>query len=377
MPVTIAAMPCGMVCAMSSNAEVSRRHLDAIRHAWEDFGDERRIADIVELSAMVSTNRVYRLVLNDSSAIIAKSSNYGSFFLFAEDHDRLHRCTRLLSGGPYEDFMAGMLTTEDRPYIFYDGEMWVVFYTEVEVRDRLPAILSDAQVDNLAAEIARFHRATHSVARLLPPTSKTVTSDAVNLFEMTASRRAGEELGLDPSRLDLVRRHTHRFLMAVHESGYDYWPKMPVLIDWNLGNFSVEPDPAMPGGDGFRLFSRWDYDWFRIETRLLDFYFLSRVSSRTGDRTTFTYGVHTLFEPRFRRFLRAYHAVFPLAEREVLFLKEAYRFFLLNYVVREGRHFFREDIWRHLLRDVVDRHLPDLDRYDFSSLLVEVETDEE
>ena len=88
MPATIAAMPCGMVCAMSSNAEVSRRHLDAIRHAWEDFGDERRIADIVELSAMVSTNRVYRLVLNDSSAIIAKSSNYGSFFLFAEDHDR-------------------------------------------------------------------------------------------------------------------------------------------------------------------------------------------------------------------------------------------------------------------------------------------------
>ena len=68
-------------------------------------------------------------------------------------------------------------------------------------------------------------------------------------------------------------------------------------------------------------------------------------------------------------FLRAYHAVFPLEEREILFLKEAYRFFLLNYVVREGRFFFRHDIWQHLLHDVVDVHLPSLDERDFASLV--------
>jgi hypothetical protein len=145
---------------------------------------------------------------------------------------------------------------------------------------------------------------------------------------------------------------------------------MPVLIDWNLGNFSVE----FEGDDqaSFRLFSRWDYDWFRIESRLLDFYFLSRVSSRTGDRTKFTYGSHTLLEPRFRRFLRAYHEVFPLTPEEVLFLTEAYRFFLLNYVVREGRHFFRYDVWQHLLHDAVDVHLPGLDHLDLSPLVEEL-----
>jgi hypothetical protein len=345
---------------------VERRHSEAVQAAWVDYGDGRAIVDIVELSAMVSTNRVVRLVLDDASTVIAKSSNYGSFFLFAEDHDRLHRTTRLLAGGPYEHFMAGTLTAEGRPYLWYDGDMWVVFYREVEVKDRLPAILTEAQVENFGREIARFHRAVSGVARLIPGTSKTVTSDAIALYDMTASRRAGEDLGLDPSRLDLVRRHTHRFLMAVHEAGYDHWPKMPVLIDWNLGNFSVEFGDG-PGGD-FRLFSRWDYDWFRVETRLLDFYFLSRVSSRTGDRTTFTYGAHTLFEPRFRRFLRAYHEVFPLSLAEVRFLREAYRFFLLNYVVREGRAFFRHDIWQHLLIDVVDRHLPTLDQFDFDDL---------
>ena len=57
---------------------------------------------------MVSTNRVYRLALDDGSHAIVKSSNYGSFFHFAEDHDRLHRAIQLLRGGPYEHFMAGV-----------------------------------------------------------------------------------------------------------------------------------------------------------------------------------------------------------------------------------------------------------------------------
>jgi hypothetical protein len=343
------------------------RHREVIEAAWSDYGDPRSISRVEELSAMVSTNRVYRLCLDDGSNVIAKSSNYGSFFLFAEDHDRLHRACHLLRGGPYEHFMAGVLTSDGEPYLWYDGEMWAVFYDEVAHRDRLPKILTDAQVSNLGSELAKFHRACTGISRLIPAPSKTAKSDAVNLFEMLGSRSAAEQFGLDQSRLDLVRRHTHRFLMAIHESGYDYWQKIPVLIDWNLGNFSVEPDPADP--NRFRLFSRWDYDWFRIESRLLDFYFLSRVSSRTGDRSTFTYGSHTLLDPRFRRFLSAYHEVFPLTEQEVLFLKEVYRFFLLNYVIREGQHFFRYDFWQHLLHDAVDVHLPSLDALDLTPLL--------
>jgi hypothetical protein len=315
---------------------------------------------------------VYRVVLEDGSSVVAKVSNYGSFFLFAEDHDRLHRCTELLRGSPYEHFLARSLTRGDRPYVWYDGAIWAVFYDEIEVRERLPKILTSGQVDNLGVELARFHRACATVAPLVPPTAKTITSDAIHLLELVSERGAATRFGLDRSRIDLVRRHTHRFLMSLYEGGYDYWPKMPVLIDWNLGNFSVQfgvgGDP-----DRFTFFSRWDYDWFRVETRLLDFYFLSRVSSRTGDKTRFTYASHTLLEPRFRAFLRAYHRELPLAERDVMFLGEAYRFFLLNYVVREGRHFFRHDIWRQLLHDVVDVHLPSLDDLDLRPLVDELD----
>jgi hypothetical protein len=357
--------------SVDDELSIDARHRAVVTTAWRDYGDRRAIVRVEELSAMVSTNRVYRLALDDGSHVIAKSSHYGSFFLFAEDHERLSRAERLLVGGPYEHFLAGVLTANGRPYLWYDGEMWAVFYEEVAVKDRLPRVLTDAQVAWLGGELARFHRACDSIARFIPPPSKTAKSDAVNLYEMLSARGAGEQFGLDQSRLDLVRRHAHRFLMTVHESGYDYWPKIPVLIDWNLGNFSVEFEPGTR--DRFTLFSRWDYDWFRIESRLLDFYFLSRVSSSTGDRSVWTYGSHTLLEPRFLRFLAAYHDVFPLTGDEILFLKESYRFFLLNYVIREGRHFFRYDFWQHLLHDAVDVQLPALDEVDLSPLLSIVE----
>ncbi|PIE32999.1 MAG: hypothetical protein CSA55_02530 [Ilumatobacter coccineus] len=345
--------------------EIDRRHRGVIEAAWADLNDARAITALDELSAMVSTNRVYRLTLSDGTHLIAKSSNYGSFFLFAEDHERIHRLHELLVGSRYEQFLAASITVNGRPYVYYDGEMWAVFYHEVPIGAQLPPILEPDQIDQLGREVAHFHKACAAVSRLIPPPSKTAKSDAVNLFAQLNAANAGQRFGLDQSRLDVVKRHTHRFLMAMHESGYDYWPKIPVLIDWNLGNFSVEF--AADGQLG--LVSRWDYDWFRIESRLLDFYFLSRVSSRTGDRATFTYGSHTLVEPRFRRFLRAYHSVYPLSRSEVLFLVEAYRFFLLNYVVREGRHFFRYDIWQHLLHDVVNVHLPSLDDLDLTPVL--------
>jgi hypothetical protein len=140
-----------------------------------------------------------------------------------------------------------------------------------------------------------------------------------------------------------------------------------VLIDWNLGNFSVIPT-GNDITDGFRLHSRWDYDWFRIETRLLDFYFLSRVSSSTGDRTRFTYGAHTLIEPSFLALIRAYREVFPLSRDELRFLPEVYRFFILNYVVREGARFFRPDLCTMFRRDAVRSYLPAFDKLDFSPL---------
>ena len=81
------------------------------------------------------------------------------------------------------------------------------------------------------------------------------------------------------------------------------------------------------------------------------------------------YGPHTLTEPTFMAFLRAYHGVFPLSQEERAFLPEVYRFFILNYVVREGARFFRPDLCTQFRRDAVRSYLPALERLDITPLL--------
>jgi Ser/Thr protein kinase RdoA (MazF antagonist) len=69
------------------------------------------------------------------------------------------------------------------------------------------------------------------------------------------------------------------------------------------------------------------------------------------------------------RFLSAYHAVNPLSEREVRFIPLAYRFFLLNYVIREGARFFRDDLCRQFREEVARRYLKQVSVLDFEPLL--------
>jgi hypothetical protein len=305
------------------------------------------------------------LHLDDGSTVVSKVSSYGSYFLFVEDHEQLDRCARYLGSTRFTGMLADIWSKNGRTFTWYDQQMWAVFYDDVPRRDALPRILTAEQITNLATEIAEFHLACTDIAPLLPSASKTIKSDAIHLLDLLESPFAPRNFDMPPESIAVLWKHTHRFLERLIEVGYDEWPKIPILIDWNLGNFSV--DTAADGK--FRLYSRWDYDWFRIEPRLLDFYFLSRVSSSTGDRTRFTYGPHTLVEPSFLAFLEAYRSVFPMSTDEVAFLPEVYRFFILNYVVREGARFFRHDLCTQFRRDAVRSYLPALDALDVSPLL--------
>jgi hypothetical protein len=345
----------------------SIQHRNAISAAWTAYAagsDPRQLVRADEVSADVSTNRVYRLHLDDGSTLVGKVSNYGSYFLFYEDHDRLSRCADLLRGTRFHGMLADVLHKDGRIFTWYDRNVWAVLYQDVPRRDSLPRVLSADEVRSFGREMAEFHMACTTIAPQIPAGSKTVKSDAVHLLELLESPFGPRNFELPPESMGILWRHTHQFLENLIRFGYDDWPRIPVLIDWNMGNFSVKYDDD---GD-FRLFSRWDYDWFRIEPRLLDFYFLSRLSSRTGDQTLFTYGPHTLTEAPFLALLKAYSEVFPLSDEEVRFLPEVYRFFILNYVVREGARFFRGDLCARFRRDAVRTYLPALERLDVTPL---------
>lgn len=347
-------------------------HRKALHSAWDAYGDPRSILDVHDTSPQVSTNTVYRMHLSDGTDVFGKISTYGSYFLFAEDHDRLFRCTRLLESTRFAGFLAPVLSTgtppDERPFTWYDGNVWVAFYGEAQRESSLPPQLDRADSRTLATEMAEFHHACTDIASSIPPTSNSIKSDAIHLLDLLSSPFAPRNFELPPEQIGILWRATHDLLLELEAIRYDAWQRIPILVDWNLGNFSVK---RLDDGS-FRLFSRWDYDWFRIESRMLDFYFLSRVSSATGDRTHWTYSPHTLVEPGFVDFVRTYHSRFPLSEAEVRFLPTAYRFFILNYVVREGARFFRPDLCAKFRSDAARLYLPAADRLDITPLLTAI-----
>lgn len=336
---------------------------EIVGRAWQAFGDGRAIVDATEVSANVSTNQVFRLQLSDGSAVIVKVSSYGSYFLFREDHERIRLWLDRLQRTRYRRLLAPVLVKDGRVFVHREDRMWAVFYGAAPEKDKLPRRLDTDQIVNLAEEIAYFHKECRIVAQDIPVTSKSIKSDIINLLDLLGDPRFSERFELEPDYIRLLKNQCETFLNALEELGYDYMFRIPLLIDWNIGNFSIEAH-----GGGFRLFSRWDYDWFRIAPPGLDFYFFSRVTSDVGDRTEFSYFPDTLLEPRFRIFLQAYSAINPLSREELLFLKEAYRFFVLHYVMRMGEHFFKASICRRLRHEALEIYLPRLDQLDFRSL---------
>jgi hypothetical protein len=332
--------------------------------AWEAYGDRRTLESIEEISANVSTNRVYRLVLSDKKELIAKVSSYGSFVHFRQDHERINQWATLLRYSRYRRFLAQVVERDGKVFTFKQGHRWVAFYHKVDFYDFLPRLLSESEVVAFGSELALFHRASRWAGQQLLPTAKTVGSDIAALYDSFDDPEWCQTRGISASEEHMLARHCEAFLDSSEALGFHGWPKMPILIDWNTGNFSVGYE-----GDGFKLFSRWDYDWFRIEPRVFDFYFASRVVRGSGDQTVFSYTTGPLLEDRFVLFLKAYHAVLPLTENEILYLKEAYRFFVLNYVVHSGEHFFRPSIWQRLLREALVDYLPSLPALDLRPLV--------
>jgi hypothetical protein len=336
--------------------------VDVVALAWQALGDPRAIASRREVSALVSTNRVYEIRLEDGQAFIAKTSSYGSYVHFRQDHQLIHQWSQALYGR-HRRFLARVVLQAGKVFTFRHGDEWVAFYEKVPFYDFLPKILSPADVRSLGSEIAHFHRASLGASRAMHASWKSVGADIGALHSDAGSRSWRAERGLSDTVGAAIQTHCESFLENAEILGYHQMARIPVLVDWNPGNFSVGFD-----ADGFKLFSRWDYDWFRVEPRILDFYFCARVVRAEGDQDHFSYLADPLFEDRFVSFLRAYHQVYPLTLQELLFLKESYRFFILTYVLRHGEHFFQASLSRRLQQEAIDVYLPRIDALDFRPL---------
>lgn len=327
---------------------------DIIREAWDSYDSSRSILSIEDISAKVSTNHVFRVVLDTDEMVIAKLSYFGKYEHFKEDHRIIHALANNLLY-PFENLLSKSLVKNNQVFTYrYQKEFidtWVVFYSPIRSFNRLPRRLNEAQIGQLGGEIARFHKSCFRVSKVLPKSAKTLKVDINHLQEILHTDAGQFDYRM---HIDFLKEQCDLFLNNYSRLNAGSFDIMPVFVDWNIGNFSVN--------EKLQLYSRWDYDWFRMSTRVMDFYFFSRVSSDAGDRTIFQYLANTMMEDRFIIFLKAYHDVYPLTENEIRFMKEAYRFFILNYVIKYGKYFFHRTYASKLQSEALSLYLPELDK---------------
>ncbi|TRX60801.1 hypothetical protein FNH22_07100 [Fulvivirga sp. M361] len=324
-----------------------------VQLAWEEYDSSRKIKSIEDISAKVSTNHVYMIRFEDEGVIIAKLSYFGKFDHFKSDHTIINALANNLPK-PFENFLAKSLTKygELFTYRYTDSilDAWVVFYNPIQIDLRPERKQTKDHITVLGKELAKFHKACRTVKNTLPLEYKQTGNDVNLLLEILETENGQFE---HRGHVDDIRRQCDLFYENCDKIGIAHLESIPVFVDWNIGNFSVTKD--------YTFFSRWDYDWFRMSTRVMDFYFFSRVCSSIGDRTVFSYLLDPLMEERFALFLKSYHSIYPLTRQEVLLIKEAYRFFILNYVIKDGRYFFHEVYAGRLQQEAHELYFPQLD----------------
>ena len=327
--------------------------ISIVEAAWQDYDPSRTVSSISDISAKVSTNHVFRLRLDDDSVVIAKFSYFGTYEDFLEDHSLINALANNLPA-PYDQFLSRSLLKKNRLFTYRHQDAlldaWVVFYNPIGVDQMLPKTLDAEQIEILGGELAHFHKTCFRLRNILPDWSKTLKSDMIHLLSLLDTEEGKYQ---HRGTIDQIRQQVDLFDANMEELDAYALEAVPVFVDWNIGNFSVTTETT--------LHSRWDYDWFRMSSRVLDFYFFSRVCSTAGDKTVFSYLINPIMEDRFMIFLKAYHAIYPLDRQEILFIKEAYRFFILNYVIKHGRYFFHDIYATKLQREAFEIYFPSLD----------------
>ncbi len=333
-----------------------------VEAAWKAYDPSRKIVSITDISVRVSTNHVYKIQFAGKQFVIAKLSYFGTYDHFKEDHSIVNALAHSLQP-PYDRTIGHSLMKDGEVFTYRHQatghDVWVVFYRPVNFMRKLPKRLQEQDIISLGRQFGLFHKACAQTLIELPKNSKTMTWDMAELQQKLKTRDGEWEYG---QHVGVIQQHIDQFLEECDRFGYDEMLKLPTFVDWNSGNFSLSKRG--------RIYSRWDYDWFRVGPRVLDFYFLSRVVSDIGDQTTFSYVPDTLMEPRFLLFLKNYHKNFQLTENEIRFIQPAFRFFILQYVIKLGNYFFYHIYARRLQQEAFETYLPRLDEvFDADQLL--------
>ena len=208
-----------------------------IKEAWIAYDSSREIRMITDISAQVSTNHVYQIVLKDKSILIGKLSYFGKYEHFVEDHTIINSLSNNLPA-PFANFLARSLMKGNTLFVHRHQteviDAWVVFYRPIKIKHRPPRRLSEEQIIKLGKQFALFHKACHSIRHTLPPSSKTMEVDIRHLLQIMET-----DLGRHEYRMHegLIRQQASLFFNSMECLQANSLDKIPVFVDWNIGNF--------------------------------------------------------------------------------------------------------------------------------------------
>src|SRR5580698_592708 len=173
-----------------------------LRRAWEGYDSSKTIKLIEDISAMVSTNHVFKITFEDDDIVIAKLSHFGKYEYFKEDHRIIHSlCNNLLY--PFENLLAKSLLKNNRVYIYRHRQgktdAWVVFYNPSRIDESLPRRLEEHHIIKLGQQVGRFHKACSRTKNVLPKSSKTLRTDIAALQQLliTDEKKFGSAMQVD------------------------------------------------------------------------------------------------------------------------------------------------------------------------------------
>jgi len=160
---------------------------EIVKEAWYDYDPGKEIASIYDISAMVSTNHVFKIEFNEGTEIIAKLSYFGKFEHFEEDHQLINILANELAS-PYDNFLSKSLTKNDELYTYrYKNsilDVWVVFYQPILSKVKLPKKQDEGTIKRLGEELGRFHMACDDVSDKIPKFLKTMQYDMGHLLDI-------------------------------------------------------------------------------------------------------------------------------------------------------------------------------------------------
>jgi len=90
---------------------------EIVATAWQDYDSSRSMQRIEDISALVSTNHVFRVRLENNDFVIAKVSYFGRYENFVEDHSLINVLANNLPA-PFDNFLSrSLLKKGDTVYI--------------------------------------------------------------------------------------------------------------------------------------------------------------------------------------------------------------------------------------------------------------------